>query len=211
MMEMIELWFKQYGYLVLLIGLPLDFIALPIPPGNTTLTYTGYLSFKNVLDVVPAFFMALAGAIGGITITYCIGYKLGAPLIERYGGLLLLKPSSIQKVRHYYNKYGDRLLLIGFFIPGIRQFIGYFIGVIRVPFRNVILYAYTGACLWVIVFFSIGYLFGDQWNSVFDLVENYIKIIFIGVGCIFGGYLILIWLKRRKMSQHKNRFGGGEQ
>lgn len=47
-MEMIERLFAQYGYLVLLIGLPMELIALPIPPGNSTLAYTGYLSYKNV-------------------------------------------------------------------------------------------------------------------------------------------------------------------
>ncbi|MGV2685870.1 DedA family protein, partial [Clostridium perfringens] len=71
MMEVVEGLFEQYGYLVLLIGLPLDFIALPIPPGNSTLTFTGYLSYKGILDVIPAFFMALVGSIGGVTFTYC--------------------------------------------------------------------------------------------------------------------------------------------
>lgn len=198
MMEVVEGLFEQYGYLVLLIGLPLDFIALPIPPGNSTLTFTGYLSYKGILDVIPAFSMALAGSIGGVTFTYCIGYKLGAPLLERYGRWLFLKPSSMEKVRHYYKKNGNKLLLISFFIPGIRQFIGYFIGIIRLPFRTVVIYAYTGTCLWVITFFAIGYLFGDQWNHIFDLVEKYIKIILIGSGCVLSGYLIIKWLRRCK-------------
>nr|WP_181873075.1 hypothetical protein [Fontibacillus phaseoli] len=39
----------------------------------------------------------------------------------------------------YYDKYGDQLLLVSFFIPGVRQFIG----IIRVPYRKVLQYAYT--------------------------------------------------------------------
>ena len=50
-MEIVERLFAQYGYLVLLIGLPIELIASPIPPGNSTLAYTGYLSFKNVLNL----------------------------------------------------------------------------------------------------------------------------------------------------------------
>ena len=57
--ELVERLFEQYGYLVLLIGLPLDFIALPIPPGNTTLTYTGFLTYKGVIDMIPAMGSAL--------------------------------------------------------------------------------------------------------------------------------------------------------
>lgn len=198
LIEVVKQLFEQYGYLVLLIGLPLDFIALPIPPGNSTLTYTGYLSYLGVLEVLPAIAMAMAGAITGVTITYYLGYKLGMPIIERYGRYLSLKPSIVEKTQRYYDKYGDKLLLIIFFIPGIRQFIGYFIGIIRVPFRTVIIYAYSGACLWVLFFIGIGYIFGEQWQQVFNLVERYLKFLFIGLGCFLAGFLILKRLNRSK-------------
>lgn len=58
--EVVERLFEQYGYMVLLIGLPLDFIALPIPPGNSTLTYTGFLAYKEVISFAPALLFAFA-------------------------------------------------------------------------------------------------------------------------------------------------------
>ncbi|SEI55023.1 hypothetical protein [Paenibacillus polymyxa] len=45
----VEQLFHEYGYLVLLIGLPLDFMALPVPWGNSTLTHTGFLASKDML------------------------------------------------------------------------------------------------------------------------------------------------------------------
>ena len=110
--EVVEQLFDKFGYFVLLFGLPLDFIALPIPPGNSTLTYTGYLSYKGVLNWIPALVMAFAGAILGVTITYSLGYKLGMPLVERYGKFLSLNSSSLDKTRNYYDKFGNKLLLI---------------------------------------------------------------------------------------------------
>lgn len=196
--EVVEQLFEQFGYLVLLLGLPLDFIALPIPPGNSTLTYTGYLSYKGVLNWFIALIMAYAGSIIGVTITYSIGYKLGVPLIERYGKLLSLNSSSLDKTLNYYDKYGHKLLLIGFFIPGLRQFIGYFIGIVRIPYKTVALYAYTGLALWVIGFFSIGFVFGEQWQRVFLLVENYLKYIFSVLGFILVCSIFIKWLKRKK-------------
>ncbi|WP_199618504.1 DedA family protein [Paenibacillus alkalitolerans] len=198
LLDVVEQLFAQYGYFVLLVGLPLDFIALPIPPGNSTLTYTGYLSYKGVLHLAPAFLLALTGSLLGLTITYFIGYRLGMPLVERYGRLLFLKPSHVRKTRQYYDKYGDKLLLICFFIPGVRQFIGYFIGIIRIPYRTVVIYAYTGICLWVIAFFAIGYIFGEQWEFVFSLVEKYLKFAFIGLGAILLVFLVVRWLIRNR-------------
>ncbi|MFE5321707.1 DedA family protein [Paenibacillus sp. NPDC056579] len=206
---LVEHLFHEYGYLVLLIGLPLDFIALPIPPGNSTLTYTGFLAFKDVLHGLSAIAMALAGSIIGVTITYVIGYKAGMPVIERYGHWLFLKPELLEKTRRYYDKYGDRLLLVSFFIPGVRQFIGYFIGIIRVPYRKVLLYAYTGVSLWVIAFFSIGYFFGEQWQHMFSIIEQYMKFFFIGVAVLAGVWLLVqVRSARRSRSKGKVRSRG---
>lgn len=79
LIDVVERLFDQYGYYVLLIGLPLDFIALPIPPGNSTLTYTGYLVYLGLLEWLPAYLLALTGACLGVTITYAIGYRFGSP------------------------------------------------------------------------------------------------------------------------------------
>ncbi len=57
----VEQLFHEYGYLVLLIGLPLDFMALPVPPGNSPLTHTGFLASKDVLHGLSAIAMALTG------------------------------------------------------------------------------------------------------------------------------------------------------
>ncbi|MBD0382567.1 DedA family protein [Paenibacillus sedimenti] len=198
LLSLIEQLFAEYGYLVLLIGLPLDAIALPIPPGNTTLTYTGYLSYKGVLDWLPSMAAAFAGSVLGMTITYWIGYLLGMPLIERYGKWLFLKPAHLEKTRKYYEKYGNNLLLFSYFIPGVRQIIGYFVGIIRVPYRTFALYAYTGSALWVIVFIGIGYYFGDQWHYVFLLVQQWLKYICIGLFVVLAAVLLLKWHKRLK-------------
>lgn len=46
--------------------------------------------------MVPAVGSAFMGAAMGLTITYILGYKLGMPLIERYGKWLFIKPSLVE-------------------------------------------------------------------------------------------------------------------
>lgn len=200
LLQFVEQLFAQYGYWVLLIGLPLDMIASPIPPGNTTLTYTGYLAFKGVLRWLPAMGAAYAGALIGMTVTYFIGYRLGVPLIERYGKWLLLKPEHLEKTRASYNKHGNKLLFISYFMPGIRQFIGYFAGIIRVPYPTFALYAYSGSFLWILVFIGIGYVFGDQWQMAFMWVERFFKYIFIGLLAVLVVVVFFKW-RRSRMGQ----------
>lgn len=197
LIDVVERLFDQYGYYVLLIGLPLDFIALPIPPGNSTLTYTGYLVYLGLLKALPAYLFALTGAILGVTITYKIGYRFGTPLVDRFGKWLSIHPEFLEKTRRRYDKYGDKLLLYVFFVPGVRQFIGYFIGIIRLPYRTVMTYAYAGTAIWVTVFFLIGYVFGEQWKQVFEIVERSLTRTFIFLGILFVLYHLIRWLIRR--------------
>ncbi|MBN2981432.1 MULTISPECIES: DedA family protein [Cohnella] len=197
LLEYIERLFSQYGYWVLLIGLPLDAIALPIPPGNTTLALTGYLASQRILAWLPALGSAYSGAVIGITATYWLGRKIGAPLVERYGKWLFLKPDHVAKTRKAYDRYGSKVLLFSYFLPGIRQFIGYFAGIIQVPYRSFALYAYTGCALWVSAFFLIGYGFGDQWEIVFGLVERYMKFVFAGLCAAAAVVFGLKWRRSR--------------
>ncbi|USK57246.1 DedA family protein [Cytobacillus solani] len=206
-MEFIERLFAQYGYFVLLFGLPLELIALPIPPGNSTLAYTGYLSHKNVLDLLPALAMAYSGSVIGISIAYWIGKKLGMPLVEKYGKWLFLKPEYLKKTRITYEKYGNKMLLFGFFLPGVRQLNSYFAGIFQVPYRTFALYAYTGAALWVSIFIGIGYVFGNQWQLVFTLIDHFMKFILIILCGTLIIFLLLIWPSRLKkwLDIHKGK------
>ncbi|WP_059054297.1 DedA family protein [Paenibacillus senegalimassiliensis] len=196
-LDWIERMFEQYGYLVLLLGLPVDFIALPLPPGQTTLTYTGYLAYERILSLPWALLAAYAGSFIGVTATYFIGYRVGAPLAERYGRWIFLRPAYLQRTRKVYEKYGNKMLLISFFIPGVRQFFGYFVGMIRVPFRTFALYASVGAALWVSLFVGIGYIFGEQWQVAIHWVEKYMIYFFIGVGVLASTLIYVKWRKWR--------------
>jgi len=210
LLELVEQLFAQYGYWVLLIGLPLDAIALPIPPGNTTITYTGFLSYTGVLSWFWAMSAAIIGSIIGITVTYWIGYRIGNPLIERYGKWLFLKPAHLEKTKKYYERYGNRILLFSYFIPGLRQFVGYFVGIIRIPFATFALYAYSGAILWVLVFFSIGFFFGDQWPLIQLLVERYLTYIITAIGALIVLYVVWKW-RGYKAKQQIKRYTKSEQ
>ncbi|MNE68886.1 Inner membrane protein YabI [compost metagenome] len=168
-----------------------------MPPGQTTLTFTGFLAYKGSLNLLLAFLAGCLGTIIGVTTTYLIGYKLGAPLVHRYGKWFFLKPSHLEKTKQQYNKYGNKLLLISFFVPGVRQFYCYFVGIIRVPYRTFALYAYPGAVLWVSAFVGIGYIFGEQWQLVIVWVEKYLFYFFSGLGAILLVFLYLKWRKWR--------------
>lgn len=181
LLHWIERIFAQYGYFVLLVGLPLDFIILPIPPAQTTIIITGYLVSRNILFWLPALITAFLGSIIGITAIYMIGYKAGKPILSRFITRKHKQSAIMQKAQQWHDRYGHKVLLFSFFIPGIRQFYGYYMGITRVSYRTFALYGYTGAAIWVLFSFMVGYSFAEQWQAVIKFVEENISIISSGL------------------------------
>jgi len=168
----IERLFDQYGYEVLFLGLLLEFIALPFP-GETTMLYAGYLSYAGVLHGWTAFVWAFFGTTIGMTITYFIGLKAGMPFVERYGKWVLITPSKLEKTKKWFNRYGNVLVFVGYFIPGVRHVTGYFAGIVGSPFRTFAAYAYGGALFWCACFIGLGHVFGPQWEKVLHAIEHH--------------------------------------
>jgi len=195
----IQFLFEEYGYLVLFIGLLLEFVALPFP-GETTMAYAGYLSYLGSLDFGWLLIMAFLGTTIGMTITYFIGLRAGLPFVNRFGKWIFLSPRKLEKTRKWFSKYGHNLILIGYFIPGVRHFTGYFSGLNALPFRKFALYAYSGALFWVILFISVGRIFGPQWQVAFHLAEMYSLWIVGGVIIIALTFIAYRFRKKARLT-----------
>lgn len=196
MLHYIQELFARYGYSVLFFGLLLEFIALPFP-GETTMAFAGFLSYTGRLDFATLIVVALAGTTVGMTITYFIGLKAGLPFIQRYGKWILFSPAKLEKTQHWFDRYGSFFVFIGYFIPGVRHFTGYLSGIIALPFRKFAMYAYSGALFWVLLFLSVGKVFGPQWMGIFHLFETYAMRIAIGLVVLVA--LIVVYRSRRSL------------
>ena len=91
-----------------------------------------------------------------MTLSYWIGFKLGKPFFEKYGHRFHMGPDTINKTSDWFSKHGNKLLIVAYFIPGVRHITGYFSGITRLPFRTFALFAYSGSFLWVTVFITLG-------------------------------------------------------
>lgn len=201
LLEKVQQLFGSYGYSVLFFGLLLEFIALPFP-GETTMAYAGYLSYRGQLDFGTLIILAFFGTTIGMTITYFIGAKAGLPFIMKYGKWFLLKPDKLDKTQKWFSKYGYGLIFIGYFIPGVRHFTGYFSGIAAIPFRKFALYAYSGALFWVVLFLGIGKVFGPGWSAVFTLAHQYTAYILAAIALLL---ISVVVYRYRKALFHRSR------
>ncbi len=165
----------QYGYYVLGIALLLEFLALPLP-GEVLMTYVGLMVFQGIMNWILSILTAGIGSSIGMTLSYWIGYQLGMPFFNKYGSRFHFGPEKLKKTSLWFESYGNKLLIIAFFIPGVRHFTGYFSGVTRMPYRTYLAYSCTGAFIWTGTFISLGKILGPKWEQYHHTITKYLLI-----------------------------------
>lgn len=185
---------EHFGYFGIILALLGGIIGLPLPD-EILLTYIGYNVFEGRLHYFPTLFSGIIGAICGISLSYLLGAKLGLPFLKRYGPKIHITEERIHLTTKLFNKLGPYLLVIGFFIPGIRHITAYLAAINSYSFRRFAFFAFLGAILWVFTFITIGRKLGPQWHIVAHLIARCSSLILpLIVLCSIS--LILYWRKK---------------
>lgn len=150
---------SQYGYAAIYILLAVGIVGLPIPD-EILMTTVGYLASIQTLDYMPSIAISFLGAMTGMMLSYWLGRTFGHPLLIRYGKYVFLTPDKLDKVAHWFKRYGGWTILIGYFIPGLRHLTCYFSGISGMRFRNYFFIASLGALLWCSIFITMGHALG---------------------------------------------------
>lgn len=161
-MDHVHWLIMHYGYVGIFFALALGIVGLPIPD-EVLLTYVGYSVFKGVMEYPPALLGAFAGAATGITVSYAIGRKLGLPFLKKVGPTFHITEERVAYTQKLFAKCGNCLLIIGYFIPGVRHITAYLAGIAGMDVRRFMAFAYTGAFLWSLSFITLGRELGEKW------------------------------------------------
>lgn len=189
MEQHIDYLLMHYGYFGIIIALIGGIIGLPIPD-EVLLTYVGYNVFQGKMAFLSSLVSAFIGAVGGISLSYLIGYKFGLPLLLKYGPKLHITEAKINRTRRLFEKFGPPLLLVGYFIPGIRHLAAYMAAINRYPLKKFIVYAYSGALLWTFTFITLGKKLGQDWILVERYLSKYSIYIILLALILFGGFYV---------------------
>jgi membrane protein DedA with SNARE-associated domain len=195
-METLLSWLSEYGYFGLFALLVLGVAGLPIPD-ETIMVFCGYLISRGRFHPVTTWLVSFGGTTCGITISYLLGRTLGTAVVERYGRYIYLTPKRLDQVHRWFERTGEWLLTIGYFIPAIRHFTAVVAGMSELRFRTFALFAYSGAVIWVSCFLTLGYLVGENWRAAMDLVHRYT---YVAVGIGLALLAVFLFVRARRNS-----------
>lgn len=169
---------KEYGvwtYLLLfvIVFCETGLVVTPFLPGDSMIFVIGALSANGELNLAAIAVVLILAAILGDTANYHIG-KLIGPKIFRKENVRFLKKEYLIRTHEFYEKHGGKTIIIARFIPIIRTFAPFVAGMGSMTYWRFISYNIIGAVMWVALFLSAGYFFGN----IPAVEENFTFVIF---------------------------------
>jgi membrane-associated protein len=147
-------------------------------PGDSLLFTIG-LAIQNPqqlvdvhVNIVVACVVLTAAAFLGNVVGYEIGRAVGTPLYTRGGRLL--KPEHFDKAHAFFERHGNKAIVLARFVPVVRTFITVVAGVSTMERRRFFTYSFIGALLWATGVTLMGYFLGQ-----ISLVRNHIDVMLI--------------------------------
>ncbi len=129
-------------------------------PGDSLLFTAGVLSaagFLNIWILIPFVFLA---AVLGDNVGYFFGRKFGIKLFQKEESFFF-KKSNVEKASRFFEKHGNRSIILARFVPVIRTFIPMIAGVAGMEYRKFYLSNIIGGLLWACGLPLLGYLLGE--------------------------------------------------
>jgi membrane-associated protein len=146
-------------------------LLFPILPGDSLLFAVGLFIATGQIHV--NLFVAIVGlcaaAFLGNVVGYEIGRAIGTPLYQRDGRIL--KKKYFDETTAFFDKHGNKALVIGRFVPIVRTFITVVAGVSRMDRRRFFTWSAVGAVLWVTSLTLLGYFLGAAFPWLSDKLE----------------------------------------
>src|SRR6266705_493154 len=161
-LELIEQYMLAYGYWAVFFGVLLENAGVPAP-GETILLIAGYFaaSRSDQFNIIRVMLTAATGAVVGDNIGFAIGHHYGRGFLLRVGRFFFMTPKRLEHMENYFERHGNKTILVARFITGLRVFAALLAGASRkMPWRVFVVYNLAGAVLWSVVITTLGYLFG---------------------------------------------------
>ena len=129
----------------------LDSAMIPIP-SEIILVFSGYLVTTGTFEPINLILVGSVGNVIGSIITYYIGLKFGRLFILRFGKYFFIKEHHLEYTEKMFEKYGDKIALLGRLLPTIRTYISLPCGVAKMSLLKYSIYTFIGSVIWNMIF-----------------------------------------------------------
>lgn len=170
--------FGPYAFWGAVLVIFIECWLFPFLPGDSLLFLVGLLIARQDTITVPLWIACLVLTVSAIVsnvVGYAVGAKVGPPLFERPDSRFF-KQQHVDQTFAFFDKYGNRAIVLARFVPIVRTFITLAAGVGHMPFRRFLTYSAIGGAAWATGVTLLGY-----WLGQVQIVADHIDLMLLGL------------------------------
>ncbi|MBI1281786.1 MAG: hypothetical protein GC179_26920 [Anaerolineaceae bacterium] len=200
-----------FGYPGMFVVQVLENVFTPIP-SEPLLPLAGMMAAQGKINLIGIWATAVAGSTTGSFILYQVGKRGGEPvvraLIRRWGKYTGMSESALDYTLKMCKRYGGWMVFFGRFLPVVRPTMSIVSGMSGLPLKIFIPCTALSTGFAIAVYMGLGYILGENWRSILDIIRQYEPQIIAGaviIGTVTIIFLIWRWAKLRD-NQFKKTF-----
>lgn len=172
---------------------------IPPIPSEVVLPAAGALIYFGDLSGFWTMFWATAGSVIGAWILYGVGRAFGRERTRRYMLIVpLIDADDVDRAEGWFDKHGEKAVLIGRLIPGVRSLISIPAGVSAMSFGRFTVLTLLGSALWNLLLIGSGWLLGTQYHIIEAHIDTANNIIYALIGASIAVFIMRRLNRRRK-------------
>jgi len=186
------------GYAGVALLMAIQSACIPLP-SEVIMPFAGAVLAHSQWDLILLATVASFASNIGSAVAYWVGARGGRPMVERYGSYLLLSRHDLDRVDHFFTKFGSIAVLIGRMLPIIRTFIAFPAGVAKMNQLKFHIYTFIGSFPWCYALAYIGMRLGDKFRtdprfkSLFDRFHVAVEVVIVAA---FVYFVVSHWKNR---------------
>ncbi len=187
---------ESLGYFGIALLMFLENLFPPIP-SELIMPLAGFTVAQGKMSMPLAITAGVLGTLLGALPWYGGGWLLGK---ERLGQFLDRLPrwtglggEDITKSTNWFNRHGQKAVLLGRLVPGIRTLISIPAGIAHMSPLPFLVYSTIGTVLWTALLTYSGYFLGANYKLVEQYIDPLSKIVLTILGVALGIFLFRRW------------------
>jgi membrane protein DedA with SNARE-associated domain len=148
------------SYLGLFLASAVTGLIVPVPE-DLVMLWAGLRIDAGTLNWLPAIGAAAAGTLLRDIATYWLGRLFGAVVIEHPAVETVIGRRRLERARQALQDHGDRAVILGRFLIGMRVPVFFIAGSMRTRFRTFLFWDAIGLIVSTPILIWLGYQFGD--------------------------------------------------
>ena len=196
---LLESFFTQYGYAAVFLVLISCGFGVPIPE-DVTLVTGGVISGLGYANVHIMFLVGMAGVLAGDGMMFAAGRIYGDKILKFRPIARVMTPKRYAQVQEKFDKYGNWVLFVARFLPGLRTPIFITAGISgKVSYLRFLLMDGFAALISVPIWVYLGDYGASNQEWLMEKVHQFQYGLFalIGIGAVVLGYFW--WRKRQRL------------